>query len=160
MLFFCLILEKIVPGDFCTKYGSAIPIGIKLQVRNGYQLWVDFVKINVHFVGMRDLFKDFNLRGGESLMFEYVGGFYFKVFIFSAAGSEIEYPLIVHQLQDCLARQGICSNMFLHGCLLLYYVACCKFLNCYHFAVVYPDDGWSFVNYRRQGLKPLNEVVS
>ncbi|KAK1397394.1 hypothetical protein POM88_007257 [Heracleum sosnowskyi] len=126
----CLSNEMLLPHEFCSKYGSVIPIGIKMRVRNDYQIWLDYVKINQRFFGMKSFFKDFNLRGGESLLFDYVGEFKFNVLIFDISGSEIEYPLVMHESQDCWARH-----------------------------VVYPDDGLSFVNYVRPSGNVVDVVV-
>ncbi|KAK1399501.1 hypothetical protein POM88_009364 [Heracleum sosnowskyi] len=103
----CLLTHLFVPHVFCEKYASAIPLTVKMIVRNGYEIWVDFDKKNERFIGLGYFFSHFSLVGGQSLVFEYIGGFNFKVSIFGLDGSEIEYPNIVHHLQSCRPRNGL-----------------------------------------------------
>ncbi|KAK1372626.1 hypothetical protein POM88_028819 [Heracleum sosnowskyi] len=126
----CVSNEMVLPDEFCEKYAHRIPIGIKIKVRNGYELWLDFVTIYQRFFGLSTFYKDFKLRSGQRLLFEYMGGFNFNVVIFGICGSDIEYPLVVHELQEREARE-----------------------------VLYPYDGWSFVNVHFPGRNPVDKVV-
>ncbi|KAK1371083.1 hypothetical protein POM88_037175 [Heracleum sosnowskyi] len=126
----CVSNEMVLPDEFVDKYAHRIPIGIKIKVRNGYELWLDFVKTYKRFFGLSIFYKDFKLRSGQRLLFEYMGGFNFNVVIFGICGSEIEYPLVVHESQEREARE-----------------------------VLYPYDGWSFVNDHFPGRNPVDKVV-
>ncbi|KAK1387362.1 hypothetical protein POM88_015540 [Heracleum sosnowskyi] len=126
----CVLTHLFVPHLFCEKYASAIPLTVKLIIRNGYEIWVDFDKENERFIGLGYLFSHFSLIGGQALVFEYIGGFNFKVSIFGLDGSEIEYPNIVHHLQTCRPR-----NISLY------------------------DGGWSFASYLNCEQDVVDEVV-
>lgn len=126
--FFCLYLKVItmhvivkcfsiyfqrVPHVFCVKYADRIPATVKVVVRTGYCIWVDFDKVNEQFIGLRAFYKDFSIQGGHTLLFEFCGDFEFKVCIVDLYGSEIEYPVIVHHLQKCEPRNGMYFLQFL-----------------------------------------------
>ncbi|KAL1809086.1 hypothetical protein ACET3Z_026076 [Daucus carota] len=53
------------------------------------------------FFGIKELFSDFSVTGGQLLVFTYSGGFMFDLCIIGVDGGEIQYPPIVHKLQDC-----------------------------------------------------------
>ncbi|KAK1387750.1 hypothetical protein POM88_015928 [Heracleum sosnowskyi] len=126
----CVLHDLLLPHVFFEKYAAAIPLTVKLIIRNGCEIWVDFDKKNERFTGLGYLFSHFSLRGGQSLVFQYVGGFNFNVSIFGLDGSEIEYPNIVHHLQTYRPR-----NVSLY------------------------DGGWSFSSYLNYGQKVIDEVV-
>ncbi|KAK1396804.1 hypothetical protein POM88_006667 [Heracleum sosnowskyi] len=96
----CVLTDLSAPHVFCEKYASAIPLTVKLIIR------------------------------GQSLVFEYIGGFNFKVSIFGLDGSEIEYHNIVHHLQTCRPRNVSLS-----------------------------DGGWSFASYLKCERDVVDEVV-
>ncbi|KAK1373092.1 hypothetical protein POM88_029285 [Heracleum sosnowskyi] len=87
----CVCNELVVPHSFCVKHCAKIPLTVKLSMRNGYEMWLDFDKKKEKFIGLYFLYSYFCLKGGQSLFFEYAGGFVFKVSIFGFDGSEIEY---------------------------------------------------------------------
>lgn len=94
-----------------------MPLTLKLVIRNGYEIWVDFDKVNNKLIGVGFLFSHFSIRGGQSLVFEHYGGFDMNVSIFGVDCSEIEYPAIVHHLQTRKPKHGIIS---IQGFLCLY----------------------------------------
>ncbi|XP_074368824.1 uncharacterized protein LOC141708896 isoform X2 [Apium graveolens] len=96
----CNSNEMRVPHAFCMKYGSRIPATLKIIVRTGYEIWLDFDKLNEKFNGLREFYHDFGIICGNTLLFEYVGNFDMKVVILDMHGSEIQYPSIVHPLQE------------------------------------------------------------
>lgn len=79
---------------------------MKLIIRTGYEIWLDFDKAQEKFVGVRKFKADFGLRGGSFLVFEYIGGFNFRVCILAIDGCEIKYPSMVHEMQDCRPIPG------------------------------------------------------
>lgn len=89
------------------KYGCRIPATVKIVVRNGYCIWLNFDKVNKHFTGLRAFYEDFSINAGHTLLFEYYGDFEFKVCIVDLYGSEIEYPFTVHELQKCQPSHGM-----------------------------------------------------
>ncbi|KAK1375385.1 hypothetical protein POM88_031578 [Heracleum sosnowskyi] len=126
----CVCNELVVPHSFCVKHCAKIPLTVKRSMRNGYEMWLDFDKKKEKFIGLHFLYSYFCLKGGQSLFFEYAGGFVFKVSIFGFDGSEIEYPKVVHHLQTAKPRQ-----------VSLY------------------DGGWSFVSYVSLARKAADVVV-
>ncbi|WOH10139.1 hypothetical protein DCAR_0729601 [Daucus carota subsp. sativus] len=90
-----------VPRVFTKKYGHRIPTTIKIVLRTGYTLWLDYDKKKSQFFGIKELFSDFSVTGGQLLVFTYSGGFMFDLCIIGVDGGEIQYPPIVHKLQDC-----------------------------------------------------------
>ncbi|XP_074338985.1 B3 domain-containing protein Os08g0324300-like [Apium graveolens] len=98
----CSSNEIRVPHAFCLKYDGRIPATLKIIVRNGYEIWVDFDKVNEKFKGFREFYHDFGIISGNTLLFEYVGNFDMKVVIVDMYGSEIQYPHRVHELQKQL----------------------------------------------------------
>lgn len=65
---------------------------MKLVLRNGYSVWLDFNRRQESLEGIRSFFQFLNIVGGETLVFEHRGGFEFKVVIFDKHGAEIFYP--------------------------------------------------------------------
>ncbi|KAK1404590.1 hypothetical protein POM88_004195 [Heracleum sosnowskyi] len=57
----CVLTDLFVPHVFCEKYASAIPLTVKLIIRDGYEIWVDFDKNNERFIGLGYLFSHFSL---------------------------------------------------------------------------------------------------
>ncbi|KAK1377015.1 hypothetical protein POM88_033208 [Heracleum sosnowskyi] len=96
--------EMGIPYDFCSKYGNRLSGSLHVIVRNGYRLPVEFDCSKGNLKGFLKFFKDFNLKGGEMLLFEYYGRYDLNVYIIGSHCSEIEYPHIVHHLQTCHPR--------------------------------------------------------
>ncbi|KAK1352902.1 hypothetical protein POM88_052740 [Heracleum sosnowskyi] len=90
-----------VPRRYCTQYGESLPSTFRLKVRTGYEFSVDFDKGKQRISGLSLFYKHFGLKGGESLVFEYCGGYKFNLFILGVDFAEIEYPSIVHHFQTC-----------------------------------------------------------
>ncbi|XP_074360846.1 B3 domain-containing transcription factor VRN1-like [Apium graveolens] len=80
------------PRAMCAQYGSTLPHAVKLVVRNGHAIWLDFNKTEEHLEGIQRFFQLLNITGGETLLFEHTGEFQFKVHIFDMHSSEIKYP--------------------------------------------------------------------
>lgn len=105
LISFTAFLQSVL-NSFCAKYADSIPLTVKVLVRNGYELWLDFDKKNGKFKGMLDLLSHFSIEEGQSIVFEYAGGFNFNVTILSVDSAEIEYPMILHHLQNRRPKQG------------------------------------------------------
>lgn len=103
---YSFLLQR-VPHAFCVRYGDRIPKIVKLTVRTGYAIWLDFDKVKEFFVGMRLFFENFSITRGQTLVFEHCGGFEIKVCICDLYGSEIQYPNIVHNFQSCRPCHGM-----------------------------------------------------
>ncbi|KAK1366396.1 hypothetical protein POM88_041957 [Heracleum sosnowskyi] len=102
----CCLNDMDVPRRYCTQYGESLPTTFRLKVRTGYEFSVDFDKRKQRISGLSLFYKHFGLKGGESLVFEYCGGYKFNLFILSDDFSEIEYPSIVHHFQTCQPVPG------------------------------------------------------
>lgn len=89
------------------KYGRRIPCGVRLIVRNGYAKWIDFDLVKEQFIDLRDFYENFGVTSGHTLVFEYAGDFDMKVFICDMYGLEIEYPKILHHLQNSEPFDGM-----------------------------------------------------
>lgn len=96
-----------MPRVYCISYRDTLPNTFRLRLRTGYEFWVDFDKGKQKLKGMSLFFKHFNLKGGESLVFDYCGGYNFNVFILGSDFSEIDYPSIVHHYQRCSPVEGL-----------------------------------------------------
>lgn len=70
-----------------------------LNMRNGYTMHFTYDQQNHRLEGMSDLFTDFRLVGGEVLIFQFVDGTNFNVYIMCEDGSEMEYPSVLHTSQ-------------------------------------------------------------
>ncbi|KAL8108432.1 hypothetical protein AgCh_024768 [Apium graveolens] len=125
----CTSNEMRVPHAFCEKYGHRIPSTVRVLVRNGYELWVDFDRVSEKFRGLGDFFHDFGMKSGNTLVFQYGGDFDMKVCILDIYDSEIQYPPVVHNLQTCAP-----SNVSIY------------------------EGGWSFVRYLGWGGKGCDSV--
>ena len=77
-----------------------------LKLRNGYIIPVKFDKSKGILKGLMWFFKQFELKGGEILLFEYFGRYNINVYILGTNCSEIRYPDIVHYLQQSSSRIG------------------------------------------------------
>ncbi|KAK1385860.1 hypothetical protein POM88_023595 [Heracleum sosnowskyi] len=91
----CLSTHLIIPTAFISKFGNLIPVGVKLSTPNGYEMWVDFDKRRGRLFGMKPLFRNFKIEGGQSILFDFVGDFKFNVQIFDVFGFEIDYPAVM-----------------------------------------------------------------
>ena len=60
---------------------------------------VTYNQQNHRLEGMSDLFTDFQLVGGEVLIFQFVDGANFNVYIMCEDGSEMQYPSVLHASQ-------------------------------------------------------------
>ncbi|XP_074351618.1 uncharacterized protein LOC141690742 [Apium graveolens] len=92
--------EMLLPKKFVIYHGDKLSQEWNLSIRNGYKLGVNFDSTNYKINGVRDLFTDYGLTGGEKLIFENVDGGNFNVFIIGLDGAEIEYPQILHVTQS------------------------------------------------------------
>lgn len=100
---------------YCNFHGDSLPNTFLLKLRTGYQMWVDFDKKREKLCGFSLFFKHFEIKGGQSLVFQYCGGYNFNVSILGVDFAEIEYPNKVHHLQRSVPRPGF--NLFtLHFC--------------------------------------------
>lgn len=77
-----------------------------LTIRNGYKMHVAYDRKTRKLRELGDLFNDFELRGGEVLIFELVDGNNFNVYIVGEDGSEINYPAILHTSQTSSSFAG------------------------------------------------------
>ena len=90
--------------------GNRLNETVKLRFRNGYIIQVDFDRQNCRFVRMHDFFKDFSMKGGEILFFQYASRGVLDVFIIGADFGEIDYPAVVHSRQDSTPPN--CKSLF------------------------------------------------
>ncbi|KAK1368761.1 TF-B3 domain-containing protein [Heracleum sosnowskyi] len=102
--------EMTLPSDFCSKYINRLPGSFHLILRTGYRLPVFFNKGRLILNGVYCLFRDFGLKGGEMLLFEYFGREDINVYIIGINGSEVEYPHVIHHLQTCHPRRVTVGN--------------------------------------------------
>lgn len=96
-----------MPHTFCVKFGSCIPLTVKVLLQTEYVIWLDFDKVKERFVGMRVFFENMNFIGGETLIFDHCGGFEYQVCICDMYGSKIHYPNTVHCFQACHPSIGM-----------------------------------------------------
>lgn len=78
-----------------------------LILRTGYRVRVEFDKERGTLSGVQALYEDFNLVGGELLVFELTGSHDFHVYVIGVDFAEIEYPSIVHTSQKSRPLKGI-----------------------------------------------------
>ena len=74
--------------------------------RNGYEIRVKFDAEEGTFYGVSDMYDDFELEGGEMLLFEYNGISGLNVHVIGQDLTEIEYPNVVHHMQKIEPRVG------------------------------------------------------
>uniref|UniRef100_A0A162A3Z5 Uncharacterized protein n=1 Tax=Daucus carota subsp. sativus TaxID=79200 RepID=A0A162A3Z5_DAUCS len=91
--------EMKVSTEILRKYGSRIQPSFFLKFRNGYEKTVVFNEETGTFYGLFSIFYDFNLEGGEMLLFEFNGSRDFNDLLIGLVLREIEYPNIVHYMQ-------------------------------------------------------------
>lgn len=97
-----LYLSQKVPRQFCSKYSDLLHSEMELKLRNGYVQSVELDLVNYVMKGVLGFFKNFELKGGEVIVFEYFGRSQFNVYIIGTDFSEIRYPDIV----GCLPSIG------------------------------------------------------
>ncbi|KAL1831329.1 hypothetical protein ACET3Z_000980 [Daucus carota] len=95
----CSSNELLIPQKFCDMQHNALSGNWILSIRNGYKIDVAYDQQSRKLIGLLDLFTDFQLVGGEILLFEYVDNSNFKLYIVGEDGNEIKYPAIVHSSQ-------------------------------------------------------------
>lgn len=83
---------------------------ISLKFRNGYSIEVSFNKYWGKVVGVKKLYEDFGLEGGELLVFEYSGDGNFNIYIIGKDCCEVDYPTVVRSMPNTQLRKG---NFFL-----------------------------------------------
>ena len=79
-------------------------------------LHVEFEKNRGMLKGVLCFFKNFELKGGELLVFEYFGRSNINVYILGANCSEINYPNNMFQWFECLPSLGKYSPSFMSHC--------------------------------------------
>lgn len=84
-----------------------------LEFRNCYRVEVTFIYDLGKLLGIQCVYDDFDLEGGEMLLFQYNGQDGFNVYLIGRDFFEAEYPDIVHRLQISHPRRGsLLTNMF------------------------------------------------
>ncbi|KAL1833458.1 hypothetical protein ACET3Z_003109 [Daucus carota] len=86
--------EMRIPTLFWEKVANLFPNSVKLFFRNGFNLWVGYDNFEGVFTGVEKIYQEFGLKKGDTLLFEYVSMYNFRVFIIGAHFSEIQYPLV------------------------------------------------------------------
>ncbi|KAK1360854.1 hypothetical protein POM88_045328 [Heracleum sosnowskyi] len=78
-------------------------------------MWVDFDKRRGRLFGMKPLFRNFKIEGGQSILFDFVGDFKFNVQIFVVFDFEIDYPAVMPTLDgEVLISSDGCSFVSSH----------------------------------------------
>ena len=90
---YCFNFQRI-PTLFWEKVANLFPNSVKLFFRNGFNLWVGYDNFEGVFTGVEKIYQEFGLKKGDTLLFEYVSMYNFRVFIIGAHFSEIQYPLV------------------------------------------------------------------
>ncbi|XP_017234101.1 uncharacterized protein LOC108208124 isoform X2 [Daucus carota subsp. sativus] len=85
--------EMLLPPLFRAKVSNLFPTAVQLFFRNGFNVWVGYDNDDGVFKGVGKIYRKFGLKKGQTLLFEYVSMFNFKVFIFGADLTEINYPV-------------------------------------------------------------------
>ena len=84
---------------------------MQLFFRNGYNVWVGYDNDDGVFKGVGKIYRKFGLKKGQTLLFEYVSMFNFKVFIFGADLTEINYPVNPPILNWSHGTEGISLSL-------------------------------------------------
>ncbi|WOH01235.1 hypothetical protein DCAR_0520616 [Daucus carota subsp. sativus] len=95
----CATNELLLPRKFCEMQQHILRENCILTIRNGYKMHVAYDRKTRKLRELGDLFNDFELGGGEVLIFELVDGNNFNVYIVGEDGNEINYPAILHTSQ-------------------------------------------------------------
>ncbi|WOH08669.1 hypothetical protein DCAR_0728113 [Daucus carota subsp. sativus] len=95
----CSSMYMEIPQKFCNMQQNTLQGNWILNIRNGYTMHVTYDHQNLRLEGMSDLFTDFQLVDGEVLIFQFVDGTNFNVYIMCEDGSEMEYPSVLHASQ-------------------------------------------------------------
>ena len=85
------LFPQFVPQKFCDIQKEYLKAKWILTMKNGHRMYVVYDRVNRKLSGMRKLFNDFGLIGGEILIFQYVDGSNFNVYIIGSDCSEIDY---------------------------------------------------------------------
>ncbi|KAL8092095.1 hypothetical protein AgCh_034399 [Apium graveolens] len=83
--------RKLAIGSPISDAWGDIPRGVKIIVRNGYNAWIDHNKENGRLEGIERFFQFLNIKDGETLVFEHMGGFEFRVKVYNLFGCENNY---------------------------------------------------------------------
>lgn len=75
---------------------NLFPTAVQLFFRNGFNLWVGYDNVDGVFKGVGKIYREFGLKKAQTLLFEYVSMYNFKLFIISADLNEINYPVNPH----------------------------------------------------------------
>ena len=108
---FCNFFSQYLPSKILSKYGSRIQDCFLLKFWNGYEIPVVFHREEGVISGLSTLYEDFELEPGQMLVFEFDGSYHFNVYGIGTDFSEIEYPQVVHHLQQTRPRDGTCSPL-------------------------------------------------
>lgn len=87
------------PSEILSRLGHRFQPHFSLKFRNGYELPVVLNAEHSTVCGLSTLYDDFELRGGEMLVFEFDGVSGFNVHVIGNDNLEIEYPNLVHHMQ-------------------------------------------------------------
>ncbi|KAL1808431.1 hypothetical protein ACET3Z_025421 [Daucus carota] len=82
----------ILPSKFCNMHGNTLQGNWILNIRKSYRMHVVYDRQNHRLLGISKLFSDFGIVGGEVLIFEFVDGSNFNLYIIGEDGNEIDYP--------------------------------------------------------------------
>ncbi|KAL1813669.1 hypothetical protein ACET3Z_023734 [Daucus carota] len=97
--------ELRIPCGYASKLGDLVGEKLLLKLKTGYCLEVTYNKGLGKMIGVEALYSDFHLEGGELLVFEFAGDGNFNVYIIGRDFCEVEYPNVVHALQEIGPRK-------------------------------------------------------
>ena len=88
------------------KYGHMLANCLLLGFRNGYEIPVVLDEERGTLSGLSTLYDDFELIGGQMLLFDFNGCSGFNVYVIGTDLREIDYPSVVHCMQNKRPRNG------------------------------------------------------
>ncbi|XP_063936677.1 uncharacterized protein LOC108227884 [Daucus carota subsp. sativus] len=92
--------ELKLPTKILDKYGHMLANCLLLGFRNGYEIPVVLDEERGTLSGLSTLYDDFELIGGQMLLFDFNGCSGFNVYVIGTDLREIDYPSVVHCMQN------------------------------------------------------------
>ena len=113
--------------------------------------------------GLSTLYEDFDLEAGQMFVFEFDGSSHFNIYVIGTVLSEIEYPLVAHQLQQTRPRDGPCSPLNYNTSLYVYFIVGIVYVIDLIFILlvnIVQKGGLKFVNFVKDDKPLFDEFVS
>ncbi|KAK1394676.1 hypothetical protein POM88_013732 [Heracleum sosnowskyi] len=108
----CKQNSLILPFDFVEKYGRWIPKNLIINIGNAYEIAVQYHRGVRTLFGVSKVFEVFELKGGETLFFNFFSDSKLSLFIVGTKAVELNYALILDPLSNPSPRLGCFGRKF------------------------------------------------